>query len=122
MVLGLKTRNAALAYWAEVFTPQFLRRLIISILGLQIAVAPQAFALPSQHENSEAAYIEDQQPFMPDIYDPEGSLTESESPADELVPESANGYTHAVPSDFRVNHCTSHCARKPNHRDPFSRR
>lgn len=89
MVLGLKTRNAALAYWSEIFTPKFLRRLIISILGLQVAVAPQAFALPSQHEGSETNSSEEHQPFMPDIYDPQPGLTESPSPTDELAPTEA---------------------------------
>lgn len=98
MLIGLKTRNAALAYWAEVFTPRFLRRLIISILGLQIAVAPQAFALPGQHQSSETEYSEDHQPFMPDVYDPADVLIDSESLGDELVPtEAPTGTSHQSP-------------------------
>lgn len=89
MIVGLKTRNAALAYWAEVFTPKFLRRLIISVVGLQVAVAPQAFALPSEHESTEAPYVEDHQPFMPEVYDPQADPTESESPTDGLVPDAS---------------------------------
>lgn len=87
LIIGLKTRNAALAYWAEVFTPKFLRRLIISVLGLQVAIAPQAFALPSQHVTSEIGDMEDRQPFMPDVYTPETGTTESKSPTDDLASE-----------------------------------
>lgn len=64
--VALKTKNKVVRYWSGLFTPKFLQRLIISVLGLQLTFGPQALA-SEQMEPSETATILEEQPFLPEI-------------------------------------------------------
>jgi len=86
LVVGLKTRSTVLTYWAEVFTPKLLRRLIIAILGTQLAVTSQAVAAPHAEETLSPTPVEQQEPFMPYVHDPsthspEVTATSTSSPS-----------------------------------------
>lgn len=90
LVIGLKTRNAWITYWAEVFTPGFLRRLIISVFGLQVALTTQAIAAPSEYETAEIDGFHHQEPFMPYVQGattvPTDAASQSQSSANDQQP------------------------------------
>lgn len=69
---ALKTRSALMLRWSRLMTPRFLRRMILSLLGLQIAMSSQAFAavetLPPEPAPS-SQVTEDA--FMPEIQLPD---------------------------------------------------
>ncbi|HEY4577956.1 MAG TPA: hypothetical protein VIG67_08915, partial [Yaniella sp.] len=67
--LGLKTRNTVLAYWSEILTPQFLRRLIIAVVGAQVAFTSQAFAASTHDQPTEVESIQPHEPFMPYVHE-----------------------------------------------------
>lgn len=78
LVLGLKTHNKLITYWSELFTPKFLRRIIISLFGAQLALTSQAFAAPSEQETHHIGTVDQHEPFMPYVHDP--SVIEPELP------------------------------------------
>lgn len=69
LVVGIKTRNKLITYWSEVFTPKFLRRIIISLFGAQLALTSQAFAAPSEQESHHVGSVDQHEPFMPYVQD-----------------------------------------------------
>ena len=82
LILGLKTRNTVLAYWSEILTPQFLRRLIIAVVGTQVALTSQAFAAPTHDQPTELESIQPHEPFMPYLHEePTEGHSISEPPA-----------------------------------------
>ena len=65
-IIGLRTRHAAVTYWAELFTPKFLRRILMSVLGAQLALSSQAVAAPESGDTqTEAPSAAEQEVFMP---------------------------------------------------------
>lgn len=70
-IIGVKTRHAALTYWSELFTPKFLRRILISVLGAQLAFSSQAVAAPEDDSTpTETPSISQQEGFMPYVATP----------------------------------------------------
>lgn len=66
--VALRTQHKIIGYWAGLFTPKFLQRIIISVLGLQLTLGSQAFAteeLPAP--SSEVSSTDAETPFMPQI-------------------------------------------------------
>ena len=83
-VIGLKTRHAALTTWAALFTPKFLRRILISVLGAQLALSSQAVAGPQQEDTPPASpSTTEQGAFMPYVETPiaQDPLTLDERPS-----------------------------------------
>lgn len=80
LVVGLKTRNRVLTYWSEIFAPKFLRRLIISIVGTQLALAAPALASSTDDLSTAVANVQEPEPFMPYVHD-ETALEEATSSA-----------------------------------------
>ncbi len=68
--VGLKTRNKFVLYWSELFTPKFLRRIIISVFGAQLALTSPAFAVPTDSETAGDTVIDEPEPFMPHVHEP----------------------------------------------------
>ncbi len=81
LIMGLKTRNAAVTYWSELFTPKFLRRIVISVIGTQLAFSSQAVAAPTPPETPvEASPVEasdhpQRDAFMPYVESPTTQTT-----------------------------------------------
>ena len=70
-IIGVKTRRAALTYWSELFTPKFLRRILISVLGAQLALSSQAVAAPEDDSTAiETPSTSQQEGFMPYVATP----------------------------------------------------
>lgn len=97
---ALKTRSALLLRWSRLMTPRFLRRMILSLLGLQIAMSSQAFAAvetlpPDPAPSSQVA----QDAFMPDIELPETSPQPVQTrPADTLEDPEISATASAQPA------------------------
>lgn len=71
-LIGLKTRQTALTYWSELLTPRFLRRILISAIGMQLIVTSQAVASPEQQSNqSDSSAKPTQDAFIPHVEIPE---------------------------------------------------
>ena len=86
-VIAIKTHNKLIAYWSELFTPRFLRRLLISVFGAQLAFTSQAVAATApQHEPDEISTAEFPVPFMPSVVDkPVGAEDEAGLMLDDAV-------------------------------------
>lgn len=70
-VIALRTHNRLIAYWSGLFTPKFLRRIIISVFGAQLALTSQAFAATGpQEQANEISISETPVPFMPSVIEP----------------------------------------------------
>lgn len=99
--LALRTKNKVLSYWSGLFTPKFLQRIIISVLGLQLTLGSQAFAAEeSATEPTASATAVEEHPFQPEIAELPPSASEtgasvpSVSPLD--VPSSPSRSTTAI--------------------------
>lgn len=82
-VLALKTRNTLMLRWSRFMTPRFLRRMLLSLLGLQIAMSSQAFAAVETLAPAPASstqVIDDA--FMPSVQVPHASGDASDATAD----------------------------------------
>lgn len=85
-LVGLKTRQAALTYWAELFTPKFLRRILVSIVGVQLALASQAVASPdSENTPLETPETPTQNAFMPHVEIPSAPNREDTENSDQQL-------------------------------------
>lgn len=96
LVIATKTKNRVVGYWAALFTPKFLQRIIISALGIQLTLGSQAYATEEPDvEPTEIASTQSMNPFMPEVaeipaatgHDPGSSPTadithDDESPSD----------------------------------------
>lgn len=92
--IGLKTRNTVLTYWSSLFTPKFLRRLFMSVMGIQLAISSQAIASPTPEVPTETtATSENAEVFMPEIVTEHNPLPETNTT--EQSPQQAT----ATPSD-----------------------
>lgn len=81
LIIAIATRNKFLCYWAELFTPKFLRRLIVAVIGTQLAFGAQAFAAPVERpEPSHTAPATESVPFMPSVIQDAESIEPTESP------------------------------------------
>ncbi|GAA4112530.1 hypothetical protein [Enteractinococcus coprophilus] len=77
-VIGVKTRRTAVTYWSELFTPRFLRRILISALGAQLAFSSQAVASPEHEETSRASQsVSKPEAFMPYVEAPTEAHTDN---------------------------------------------
>jgi len=66
--IALKTKNALVTRWMRLFTPKSLQRIIISALGIQLAMGSQAFAaeVPDTETTPIASPVPDNA-FMPQV-------------------------------------------------------
>lgn len=87
LVVGLKTRNALITYWSELFTPKFLRRIIIALFGAQLALTSQAFAAPAEQQSHHVDSVDQHEPFMPYVHD-----------SSEIAPDQSDAPNTAQPS------------------------
>lgn len=86
--IALKTKSTLIARWTSIFTPKFLQRIIISALGIQLAMGSQAFA--AEAPDSETTQLTSPTPdnaFMPRVI---------EQPNNARQPEATDAFT--VPS------------------------
>lgn len=68
LVIATKTRNRVLTYWSKLFTPKFLQRIIIAVLGIQLTLGSQAYAAEeAPAEFTEVASATGHNPFMPEL-------------------------------------------------------
>lgn len=66
--IALKTKNKVIGYWSGLLTPKFLQRIIISVIGMQLALGSQAYAATeSTISPTEAESANAEDPFMPRI-------------------------------------------------------
>lgn len=66
--IAMKTKNKVIGYWSGVFTPKFLQRIIISVIGIQLTFGPQAFAAEEAvAEPTEITSTAPDNPFMPEL-------------------------------------------------------
>lgn len=88
-IVGVKTRNAALTYWSELFTPKFLRRILISVLGAQLALSSQAVAAPEPDSTpTQTPSTSQHEAFMPYV----------------ATPTEVSSHTKNAPSDMQSSH------------------
>ncbi len=74
--IALKTKSTLVTRWTRLFTPKFLQRIIVSALGVQLAMGSQAFA--TEVPDNEATPVVSPAPdnaFMPQVV--EQSTTEN---------------------------------------------
>lgn len=95
--IAVKTKNKVVGYWSGLFTPKFLQRIIVSIIGIQLTFSSQAFATEATTpEPTEIASTIADNPFMPELAEMSAATNEEahSSPAakqssDEPSPRSA---------------------------------
>ena len=91
-IIGVKTRRAALTYWSELFTPKFLRRILISALGAQLLFSSQAVAAPDQEEPPRSSQsVSTPEAFMPYVETP------TETHLDDMKDDGASYAASPVP-------------------------
>src|SRR5699024_8751912 len=88
--VAIKTKNKVVGYWSGLFTPKFLQRIIVSVIGIQLTFSSQAFATEATTpEPTEIATTIADNPFMPELAEM-SAVTDEEahsSPADKQSPD-----------------------------------
>lgn len=88
--IAVKTKNKFIGYWADRFTPKFLQRLIISVIGIQLTFGSQALAA-EHHADEPTASVSVENPFMPqlaDVAEPPAPATTPSEMSETKVPTS----------------------------------
>lgn len=88
--VAIKTKNKMIGYWSGLFTPKFLQRIIVSVIGLQLTFGSQAIAAEeAPSDPTQVTSTASDNPFMPELAEMSAVPEQDPAPEPMTMPSTA---------------------------------